>query len=637
MDYSTLVEFYQRLENTPKRLEKTYIISKLLETTKTEDLQYVIYLLEGRVFPTWDVREIGFSQRLMLKSLAQSTGIPQESIEKTYNKLGDLGLVAKELISHKKQATLFSQKLTIKKVFTNIQGLAALQGEGTVSKKVSYISELLTSSTPDEAKFIVRTVLSTLRVGVAQGILRDAIAWAYYPKIIGIFFSCPHCGELNPKSDVCLLCKRQLNNNFKEEIKKEHKKCTKLEDLKQLEKNLDSKCIVFESQKLSRAAYNEIISRVQEAYDLSNDFAQVALAIKEGKEIKIKIDIGHPINPMLATRLDTIAEAFEELQPPVLVDYKLDGFRLQIHKKGDKYFFFTRSLENVYNQFAELRQVLNKSIKEDSYIIDTEVIGFDHKTKKYLPFQHISQRIKRKYDIEKVAKEIPVVINVFDILYLNTKSLLDEPQRKRREIIEKIVKEIPNKIATTKAMVTSDIDQATKFYKESLKAGNEGIIIKNLDKKYTPGRRVKGWIKFKPSLEPLDLVIVGATHGEGKRSEFLSSYILACKSGDKLLECGMSSSGLKEKSKISLTYQDMTEMLKKIITKRDARTVYVKPKIVVEVIYEEIQKSPTYASGYALRFPRISRLREDKPLKDIATLKDLEKIYAKQKSRNKKN
>ncbi len=633
MDYSILVQFYQRLENTPKRLEKTHIISKLLETTKAEDLQYVIYLLEGRVFPTWDVREIGFSQRLMLKSLAQSTGIPQESIEKTYNKLGDLGLVAKELISHKKQATLFSQKLTVKKVFTNIQGLADLQGEGTVSKKVSYISELLTSSTPDEAKFIVRTVLSTLRVGVAQGILRDAIAWAYYPKIIGIFFYCPHCRELNPKSDVCLSCRQPLEDNYKEEIKKEHHRCTRLEELKQLEKNLQKECLIFSDEKTARQAHNNLISKVQEAYDLSNDFAQVALAIKQGKEIKIKIDVGHPINPMLATRLDTLAEAFEELQPPVLVDYKLDGFRLQIHKKGDKYFFFTRRLENVYNQFAELKDVLDKSIKENSYIIDTEVIGFDHKTKKYLSFQHISQRIKRKYDIEKVAKEIPVVINVFDILYLNGKSLLDEPQRKRREIIQKTVKEIPNKIAITKAIVTSDINEATKFYKQSLKVGNEGVIIKNLDKKYTPGRRVKGWIKFKPILEPLDLVIVGATHGEGKRSEFLSSYILACKSGDKLLECGMSSSGLKEKSSVGLTYQDMTEMLKNIITKRDARTVYVKPQIVVEVIYEEIQKSPTYSSGYALRFPKISRLREDKPLKDIATLKDIEKIFAKQKGK----
>lgn len=633
MDYNILVEFYKRLEDTTKRLEKTYIISDLLEETKPEDLKYVIYLLEGRVFPTWDQREIGFSQRLMLKALAQSSGTPQDQIEKLFTKLGDLGLVAKELITHKKQATLFSQKLTVKKVFTNIESLASLTGEGTVSRKVSLVSELLTSATPDEAKFIVRTVLSTLRVGVAQGILRDAIAWAYYPKVIGIFFRCENCNKLNPKSESCLNCKKPLESNFKEEIKKQYKNCARLEDLKQLEKNLDKQCIMFEDEKTSRAAYNVLISKVQEAYDLSNDFAEVALAVKQGKELKIKIDVGHPINPMLATRLDTLADAFEELQPPVLVDYKLDGFRLQIHKKSDKYFFFTRRLENVYTQFAELKEVLDKSIKQDSYIIDTEVIGFDSKTKRYLPFQQVSQRIKRKYDIEKVSKEIPVVINVFDVLYLNGKSLLEEPQRKRREIIEKIIKEIPNKIKVTDAIITDNLTKAEKFYKESLKAGNEGVIIKNLYKKYTPGRRVKGWIKFKPSLEPLDLVIIGATHGEGKRSEFLSSYILACKSGDKLLECGMSSSGLKEKSQEGLTYKEMTEMLNKLITKREARTVYVKPQIIVEVIYEEIQKSPTYASGYALRFPRITRLREDKPLKDIATIQDLKRIYAKQKGK----
>lgn len=633
MDYDTLAEFYQRLENTTKRLEKTYIISELLSLTKTDDLRYVIYLLEGRVFPTWDQREIGFSQRLMLKSLAQSSGNKQEDIEKLFTKLGDLGLVAKQLISHKKQATLFSQKLTVKKVFTNIEALSALTGEGTVQRKVSLVSELLTSATPDEAKFVVRTVLSTLRVGVAQGILRDAIAWAYYPKIIGIFFRCEHCNKLNPKSQVCLSCKQPLEPNVSKEIKKELSKCARLEDLKDLEKNLERPCIVFEDEKKARAAYNELILRVQEAYDLSNDFAEVAQAIKERKEVKIKIDIGHPINPMLATRLDTLADAFDELQPPVLVDYKLDGFRLQIHKKSDKYFFFTRRLENVYTQFAELKEVLDKSIRQDSYIIDTEVIGFDPKTKKYLAFQHISQRIKRKYDIEKISKEIPVIINVFDILFLNGKSLLEEPQKKRREIIEKIIREIPNKIKVTDAIITDNLTQAEKFYKESLKAGNEGVIIKNLQKKYTPGRRVKGWIKFKPSLEPLDLVIVGATHGEGKRSEFLSSYILACKSDDKLLECGMSSSGLKEKSQQGLTYKEVTEMLNKLITKTQGRTVYVKPQIVVEVLYEEIQKSPTYSSGFALRFPKISRLRQDKPLKDIATLKDLKRIYAKQRGK----
>src|SRR3989344_5486748 len=287
MDYSKLAEFYQKLENTPKRLEKTYIISKLLEITSPEDLKYVIYLLEGRVFPTWDSREIGFSQRLMLKSLAQSTGIPQDSIEKTYNKLGDLGLVAKQIIESKKQTTLFSHKLTVKKVFTNIEGLSSLQGEGTVSKKVAYISELLTSSTPDEAKFIVRTVLSTLRVGVAQGILRDAIAWAYYPKVIGIFFRCPHCKNLNPKSDICFSCKKEVNSNFKDEIQKEHKNSKKLNSIQDIDKHLKEYSLTFPDETLARQVYNHLISRVQDAYDLSNDFAQVADAIIQGKEIKL--------------------------------------------------------------------------------------------------------------------------------------------------------------------------------------------------------------------------------------------------------------------------------------------------------------------------------------------------------------
>jgi DNA ligase 1 len=640
MEYSTLVEFYEKLENTTKRLEKTFITSQLLQETKESDLKQVIYLIQGRVFPVYDPRELGISTRLVIKAISQATGSHTESIEKLWNEKGDLGLVAEKLITSKKQTTLFSSKLTVQKVFSNLEVLASLEGQGTVSKKVGLAAELLTSATPLEAKYIIRTILGQLRVGTAEGILRDSIAWTYYPRVIGIFSRCESCKELIPKSEKCLNCNKKLDFDFKKEVEKKFKNCLEVETLdeviKQKHKIRDYDSILTKNEKVARDIYNYFMDQIQEFYDMCNDFAQIALALKTKSKLRIDINVGTPINPMLAVRIETVEETFESLGRPLLVEYKLDGFRLQIHRDKEKFWFFTRRLENVLNQFRELIPVVKEHVKGTSFILDCEVVGYEPKSHKYMAFQHISQRIKRKYDIEKMAKEIPVEINVFDILYLDGKDLLETPQKERREIIDKIIKQVPGKIVTTKHLFTESKEEVNKFYHESLKRGNEGVMLKNINKKYTPGRRVGGWVKFKPSLEPLDLVIVGATHGEGKRASFLSSYILGCKSNSDILECGMSSSGLKEKTDEGLSYDEMTKMLQPLIIKKDGRTVYVKPKIIVEVIYEEVQKSPTYESGYALRFPRIKNLRVDKPLKDIATIEDLERIYNKQRGRNNK-
>lgn len=636
MNYINLVEFYEKLDSTTKRLEKTYIVSELLKETKLDDLKQVIYLLQGRVFPQYDPRELGVATRLIIKAIAQSTGSSIEHIEKIWRDKGDLGLVSEKLTINKKQTTLFSQKLTVHKIFSNLESLSTLEGQGTVSRKIALISELLTSATSLESKYIIRTVLGQLRVGTAEGILRDAIAWAYYPKVIGVFVKCDSCNVVVPKTEKCMSCSKKLDDNSSDKLNKKNSlEVSSLEEIKKLKNKIkEYEYIVTNDEKLSRDIYNYFIGEVQEYYDRCNDFYQVAESLVTNSELKIKLMIGTPINPMLAVKVETFDEAFESLGSKVLAEYKLDGFRLQIHKDKDKFWFFTRRLENVLNQFKELIPIIKDHVDGDSFILDCEVVGYDPKTHKYKAFQDISQRIKRKYHIEKTAKEIPVEINVFDILYYNGKSMIDDHQLKRHELINKIIKKVRGKIVTAKALITESEDEVKAFYKESLKNGNEGIMLKSIYKRYTPGRRVGGWIKFKPSLEPLDLVIVGATLGEGKRSMYLSSYNLACKSGSKFLECGMSSSGLKEKSEEGFSYDDMTKLLEPLIVKKKDRNVTVKPKIIVEIIYEEIQKSPTYESGFALRFPRIKNLREDKPLKDISTIEDLERIYEKQRGRN---
>lgn len=291
-------------------------------------------------------------------------------------------------------------------------------------------------------------------------------------------------------------------------------------------------------------------------------------------------------------------------------------------------------MEDVTKQFPDLVNMAKKAIKSDCCILDGEILGIDKDTGKPLPFQQLSQRIQRKYDIEKMVKEIPIQVNLFDIIYCDGKMLFDSSLAKRRKILEDTVNPIPKEFQLAEQITTDDIKKAENFYREALKSGQEGVMVKNLDSKYQPGRRVGYWLKVKPIMETLDLVIVGAEWGTGKRANWLSSFILACrdeKSG-KYLPCGMMGTGLTDKK-----FKDMTKTLKPLITEEHGRRVGIKPKVVIEVGYEEIQKSPKYKSRFALRFPRMLRDRSaDKNPSEADTLKRIKKLYKEQKGKKTK-
>jgi ATP-dependent DNA ligase I len=636
MLYKNLVEVYERLEKTAKRLEKTFIISELLSKTPASDIQRIIYLLQGKVFPSWDERTLGMSSQLIVKVIATSTGNSADSVVKAWKKQGDLGLVAEEFVSKTKQKTLFHKDLTFDKVFENLQKLAELTGEGTVNRKVQLVAELVTNAKPLEAKYVVKTVIGDLRIGIAEGVLRDAIVWAFLPKVLGIFVECPNCKSSVPPEKKCVSCSKPLDVKFKNELGKNYKNSLHVKSLDDM-KNLDKyDWIIPDDEKLAREIYNKFVDAVQKVYDVSNDFGMVASFMKEhGAKGLSKIDmkVGYPINSMLAIKVEDIAEGFESVGRPLLAEYKLDGFRVQIHKEGDKVWLYTRRLENVTNQFKELVPYIKNNVKGKSFILDSEVVGFDPKTGKYMPFQNISQRIKRKYEIDRMSKEVPVEVNVFDVIYYEGKSMIGEPQVERRKLIERVVHEVPKKIVLTKKLVTDSEEDVSKFYKESLDKGFEGLILKSLEKEYTPGRKVGGWVKIKPTLEPLDLVIVGGTYGEGKRSHVISSFRLACRDGNRFLDCGMMGTGIKEKHDIGgVNFDQLTRLLKPLIVSEKGRDVTVKPEVVVEVGYEEIQRSPTYDSGFALRFPRLLRLRTgDKKASNSNTLDDVKSIFKSQK------
>ena len=609
MKYKELVDFYIELSKTTKRLEKTRLTSEFLQKVPKDDLKEVIYLLQGKVFPDFSQEKLGISNKLIIKALGQTTGKSAVEIEEAWKKKGDLGETAKSLLSHKAQATLTSKELTVRYVFENLKKISKFEGSGSVSKKLGLISDLLSNAKPDEGVFIVRTLIGDLRVGIAAGILRDSIAWAFMPHVYPLF----------------------TEFGFKE------KKGKQIGDERELEKIKGHiEALNAPDEKTARRIYNTILEHVQNAYDLTNDFAEVALVAKEdglSGFLRINPTVGVPLRSMEAVKEQDIETAFKDIGKAVLVERKYDGYKLQIHKKGEEVWLFTRRQENVTNAFPEIVEAAKKGLNCKSCIVEGECVAVDPKTKRSLPFQNVSKRIKRKYEIEKIRKEVPVEIKLFDILYLNGTGKINLKVLERRRLLEKTVKPIKDLLTLSEQLKTEDPKKVEDFYKKALAEGYEGVMIKNPDAIYRPGRYVGFQYKLKPTLESLDLVIIGAEWGTGKRSGWMSSYLLACRNGEEYLACGKIGTGIKEKEKEGVTFLQMTKLLKKQVISEKGREVQIKPSIVVEVAYDEIQKSINYPSGYALRFPRVVRIRDDKMAKDANTLLELEHIYSIQKGK----
>jgi DNA ligase 1 len=274
MQYSKLAKIYSILEGTTKRLEKTHLLSEFLKSVSDEDLEHVMLLLEGRVFPAWDSREIGVAARTILKAISVATGKEIEKIEELWKKIGDLGEVAEQLMVKKTQSTLFSRTLSSIKVFDNLQKIATMEGEGTVDRKVKLVAELLTSSSPEEAKYIVRTIIGELRAGLGEGTIRDAIVWENFGKEIGIKY-----------------------------------------DEKEKSLDIDDKI---------REKYNLYSTAVQESYDVVNDFAKVAKLARKGLKSlgEVSLEPGKPMKVMLYQKAKDMQDAFETVGVPAILEFK---------------------------------------------------------------------------------------------------------------------------------------------------------------------------------------------------------------------------------------------------------------------------------------------------------------------------
>jgi len=372
-------------------------------------------------------------------------------------------------------------------------------------------------------------------------------------------------------------------------------------------------------------AFNVPHSAVRTASMLTGDLGEVATTAKvQGKEgvMKVRFRVFRPVKPMLAQMAQDMSEVLREHGGETALEHKLDGARIQIHKSGDTIRIFSRSLTDVTESLPEVVQLVRNEVGVQEAILEGEVIAVGEDGSP-LPFQHLMRRFRRVHDIEAMVKQIPVELYLFDLIYMDGQSLTTTPYLERREKLREIAGGIP----LTKQMITSNSQEAEKFLREAIGKGHEGLVAKKLDSPYTPGVRGKRWFKIKMSLEPLDLVIVAAEYGYGRRHGWLSDYHLAAREPEtgEFLVVGKTFKGLTDKEII-----EMTKRLKELAVRKERGMVVVVPQIVVEVAYNEIQESPKYECGMALRFARITRIRDDKGPEEADTIQRIREIYEKQ-------
>ena len=364
-------------------------------------------------------------------------------------------------------------------------------------------------------------------------------------------------------------------------------------------------------------AFSADSALVEHAMQALNDAGEVARLAKLGPDAlrEVHITLFHPVRMMLAQQ-GTIPDMIQE-HGQIAAEFKYDGSRFQFHKKGNWARLYSRRLEDVT---AALPDVIEKLITSTSHdvILDGEVIAI--KEGKPMPFQSVLRRFRRRHDIAEAQDAIEMVPNVFDILYLDGETLIDLPLEKRRKRLESVVNQY-----LAPQVVSSDPREIERTYKEALEAGHEGIMIKVPASPYSPGQRGKNWIKIKPDVDTLDLAVIGGEWGEGKRAHVFGSFLVACQDQGKLIALSRVATGFSDEQ-----LGEVYDLLKDRVIKKSGKEVSFEPDLVFEVGYSELQASPTYEGGYALRFPRFIRIRDDKNITDVETLESIRERYQRQ-------
>jgi ATP-dependent DNA ligase len=676
---SKLVDIFEKMEETRSRLLLTDHLVSLLKQTECKIIDMVIYLIQGRLGPPFEGLELGLAEKMAIRALAQSSGRNVTAILAVYRQKGDLGDTAAEVMKTKNQNILIPQDMTVDRVFTTLVKIAKTTGPGSQDTKLRLVSSLLNETTPREARYIMKFLMGTLRLGIADFTV------------------------------------------------------------------LDSLSIAFTSQKSNRSV-------LENAYNVSGDLGLVARELcSNGVEAvrSIQITLFKPIRPMLAERASSIEEGLDRMGGIASAEYKLDGERVQIHKREERVELFSRRLENITNHYPDVVQAIRKIDNLRRVILEGEIIAIDPSTSELLPFQELMHR-RRKYGVEEM-QNYPVIVNVFDVLFKDSISVTSSPYEERRLLLRQLFQIVPanlrldgsinkngsnlkgirvikgrknsknlvtaeewipaenprqkknvakvltkkswttvqqekalsnnykvsldyneskgsaqhsekdissNKIQLITQFTSSDKKEIQRFMDSAIEVGCEGIMLKNPKSAYRAGSREYLWIKVKREYrsdlaDSLDLVIVGALYGRGRRVGKYGALLLAAYDEKADLFRSVSKVGTGFTDQHLESFYNSLENLRighrapRVDTRMEHMDVWFEPKIVIEVVASEITLSPAHTAGLnsiregyglALRFPKFTgKIRDDKSPEDATSVQELTKIFKQQlKSQTKK-
>ncbi len=605
MKFNHFAQTLEKLESTASRNELTVILADLLKELKPEEAKLCMYLLEGRLVPKFVNLEFNISSKLILRAIGELIDDPIK-VGELYARIGDEGLVAEELNSHGN-----SEDVEITYVYSALTQIATSSGKGSQEEKIRLYKELFQKITPISARYLTRMIIGDMRLGLSDKTMLDSLSWYM-------------AGD------------------------------------KSLRKKIDTAYG-------NRADIGELTELILAAKDISIE------------EIinKFELKPGTPVAAKLVER-EKDSESVWERMPNCFVQPKLDGLRGQIHyvkpvphpspTLGEGVYegdgrgtgsIFSRNMESLTEQFPEITRDVAK-LDVESIILDSELIGYDKETEKFMLFQETIQR-RRKYDVDAKANQIPVKAMCFDILYLNGKDLTQEPIEVRLRLLKEIIEKNPtDSLDMLETIQPKSVEELNDYFEEKVNAGLEGIITKQIESNYEPGTRNYKWIKLKANtrsdlVDTIDVVVLGYYKGKGARAKFGVGTLLTAvynEDDDKYYSIGKVGSGFSDEM-LHQIFKDLEEI--KIVDKPSnvevdktlVPDVWVEPKIIMEIVADEITRSPNHTAargvrstvpkddstkGLSIRFPRMKKWnRTDKDVPNTVT--EIIRMYELRKSK----
>jgi len=563
---------------TTKKLEKVRLVAEYLRSRPVEEAAQAAVFFSGRAFPAWEERTLQVGGTLLWRTVGEISGKGEVALTAAYRRYGDLGAAAEEVL----------ERSAPRKSLLSVAELAAAFDElartSTAARKITLLQDLLRRATALEAKYVIKIISGDLRIGLRESLVEEAIAKAFVEKV----------------KDV------------------------------------------------QRA--NMLLGDIKEALRLAGDH----------KLDHARMRLFHPVGFMLASPAQDAQEALSYFDRAAVED-KYDGIRAQAHvggkvggKDDPRVRLFSRTLDEISGSFPELPPALRAF--PDPLILDGEILAWSHDMAQALPFSELQKRLGRKTVSEEMLRNVPVVYMAFDVLYAGGELLIEKPLEERRRILERafasvhkdgfiveygMATENPQgnlvfeptvgtrsgtpRVVLAPALTANSAAALEDIFIAARERGNEGLMIKDLNSTYTPGRRGKSWLKLKKELATLDVVVTAVEWGHGKRNKVLSDYTFAVRDGEKLLNVGKAYSGLTDAEIAAMTKWFMEHTLQDHGFRRT-----VEPKIVLEVAFNNMMRSGRHESGYALRFPRILRIRTDKSVDEIDTLEMVREIFSRQ-------